>query len=83
MIYAISCTLLNITDKFYINENTQLLIEDNEFVEGEDYLMSEVRQQVNKHGGNNKKAYMMKPKTFKLCLMRSKNCKQYAKYYFF
>lgn len=34
-----------------------------------------------KHGGNNKKEYKLTPRAFKLCLLRSKNSQEYAKYY--
>ena len=34
-----------------------------------------------KHGGNNAKEYKLTPYAFKLCLIRSKNSKEYAKYY--
>ena len=68
------------------NENSKYikkcLIEDNDFVEGEDYLVAQVSHQSDTSRGiKYKKVYMLKPKTFKLCLMRSKNCKQYSKYY--
>ena len=34
-----------------------------------------------KHGGNNAKEYKLTPYAFKLCLIRSQNSKEYAKYY--
>lgn len=34
-----------------------------------------------KHGGSNAKSYTLTPKAFKLCLIRAKNSKKYAKYY--
>ena len=50
-----------------------------------DFLLRNVTQQENnkKHGGSNKKEYYLKPSAFKLCLMRAKNTKIYAKYYIF
>jgi hypothetical protein len=61
------------------------LVDDNQFVEGEDYLVHQVMDSrlPKQHGGfnGNKKEYILKPKTFKFCLMRSKNCKNYSKYY--
>lgn len=58
-------------------EKTVLLIEN------EDYLVHNVMQQDSKkkHGGNNAKEYKLTPYAFKLCLIRSKNSKEYAKYY--
>jgi phage anti-repressor protein len=52
-------------------------------IENEDYLVSNVGHQdlKNKHGGNNAKQYTLTPYAFKLCLIRSKNSKEYAKYY--
>lgn len=49
----------------------------------EDYLVGQVSHQdlEKKHGGSNKKVYFLKPSAFKLCLIRSKNSKVYAKYY--
>jgi hypothetical protein len=52
-------------------------------IENEDYLVGQVSQQDSKkkHGGNNAKDYKLTPYAFKLCLIRSKNSKEYAKYY--
>lgn len=52
-------------------------------IENEDYLVANVGQQDSKkkHGGNNAKQYKLTPYAFKLCLIRSKNSKEYAKYY--
>ena len=52
-------------------------------IENEDYLLRNVSQQDSKkkHGGNNAKEYKLTPYAFKLCLIRSKNSKEYAKYY--
>ena len=52
-------------------------------IENEDYLLYNVVQQDSKkkHGGNNAKDYKLTPYAFKLCLIRSKNSKEYAKYY--
>jgi hypothetical protein len=49
----------------------------------EDYRLGHVAQQdlEKKHGGSNKNVYFLKPGAFKLCLIRSKNSKVYAKYY--
>lgn len=52
-------------------------------IENEDYLLHNIMQQDSKkkHGGNNAKEYKLTPYAFKLCLIRSKNSKEYAKYY--
>jgi uncharacterized protein YoxC len=54
-------------------------------IENEDYLLGNVAQSrlENQHGGSNgnKKEYKLTPYAFKLCLIRSKNSKEYAKYY--
>jgi len=52
-------------------------------IENEDYLVANVGQQDSKkkHGGSNAKEYKLTPYAFKLCLIRSKNSKEYAKYY--
>ena len=54
-------------------------------IENEDYLVANVGQSrlENQHGGSNgnKKEYKLTPYAFKLCLIRSKNSKEYAKYY--
>ena len=52
-----------------------------DLVEGEDYLLFNVVQQDLSHGGSNKKTYSLTPDAFKLCLIRAKNSKDYAKYY--
>ena len=46
-------------------------------VEGQD----KNKKSQNGHGGHNAKLYKMKPRAFKMCLMRSKNTNAYAKYY--
>ena len=53
----------------------QCLVDDNDLVEGEDYQVSEVREPVKQGGFSIKNVYMLKPKSFKFCLMKSKNCK--------
>jgi len=54
-------------------------------IENEDYQVGNVSQSrlENQHGGSNgnKKEYKLTPYAFKLCLIRSKNSKEYAKYY--
>ena len=49
--------------------------------ENVDYLLDHITQQDRKHGGSNKKVYLLTQDAFKLCLMRSKNSLKYAQYY--
>ena len=49
-------------------------------IENEDYLMRNVSQQL-PSGTKYAKEYKLTPYAFKLCLIRSKNSKEYAKYY--
>jgi uncharacterized coiled-coil DUF342 family protein len=69
----------NLITSANIKKNLERLM----LIENEDYQVFQVEQQdlKNKHGGNNAKEYKLTPYAFKLCLIRSKNSKQYAKYY--
>jgi uncharacterized protein YukE len=49
-------------------------------IENEDYLVGNVSHQL-KSGKKYAKEYKLTPYAFKLCLIRSKNSKEYAKYY--
>ena len=49
-------------------------------IENEDYLVANVGQQL-PSGTKYSKEYKLTPYAFKLCLIRSKNSKEYAKYY--
>ena len=49
-------------------------------IENEDYLVRNVSQQL-PSGTKYSKEYKLTPYAFKLCLIRSKNSKEYAKYY--
>ena len=49
-------------------------------IENEDYQVGQVSQQL-KSGTKYAKQYKLTPYAFKLCLIRSKNSKEYAKYY--
>ena len=53
----------------------------NYLIENEDYRVHNVMQPVKQGGYSIKKEYHLTPYAFKLCLIRSKNSKQYAKYY--
>ena len=56
------------------------LLEQNNFIEKKDYLVSNVREQLSS-GTKYKNEYFLHPRAFKICLMRSKNKKEYAYYY--
>jgi hypothetical protein len=58
-------------------------LQSNFLVEGIDYnlLEPELQQDLKQHGGNNKNVYMLTPRAFKKCLIRSKNTQVYASYY--
>jgi hypothetical protein len=53
------------------------------FIEGEDYIMNLIKTPLSTGGFNKKKEYHLKTETLKLCLMRSKNERKYARYYIF
>lgn len=65
-----SCNIKDCLQKFNLIENVH-------------YLLLNVQQQdlSNKHGGHNKKDYLLTPHAFKLCLMRAKNSFEYSNYY--
>ena len=52
-------------------------------IENEDYQMLNVKQLRPQGGTSETKVYHLTPKSFKICLMRAKNTKKYAFYYFF
>ena len=56
------------------------LLEQNEFIENEDYLLRKVSEQLSS-GTKYKNEYYLHPKAFKICLIRSLKTKKYAKYY--
>ena len=56
------------------------LLNQNDFIEKYDYLICNVADQVSS-GTKYKNEYYLHPRAFKICLMRSKNTKLYAKYY--
>jgi hypothetical protein len=73
--------LTNIDSSAFIKKSLERLF----LIENEDYQVCQVAQSrlENQHGGSNgnKKEYKLTPYAFKLCLIRSKNSKEYAKYY--
>ena len=56
------------------------ILEQNDFIENEDFQLRNVAQQL-LSGTKYKNEYYLHPRAFKICLMRSKNTKIYAKYY--
>ena len=52
-----------------------------ELEENIDFTVRHIAQQDRKHGGSNKIVYIVTQDAFKMCLMRAKNSKEYAKYY--
>uniref|UniRef100_A0A6C0EF49 DUF3627 domain-containing protein n=1 Tax=viral metagenome TaxID=1070528 RepID=A0A6C0EF49_9ZZZZ len=57
------------------------LLEQNNFKEKKDYQVSNVRELRPQGGSSVKNEYFLHPRAFKICLMRSKNKKEYAYYY--
>ena len=62
------------------SKDIKRLLEQNEFEENKDYLLSNVAEQLSS-GKKYKKEYYLHPRAFKICLMRSLKTKKYAKYY--
>jgi len=60
--------------------DVKIILEQNNFIENEDYLLRNVPEQLSS-GTKYKNEYYLSPEAFKICLMRSKNTKIYAKYY--
>jgi hypothetical protein len=59
----------------------KLLTQVHEFEPDIDFKISTETVNNDKRGKKYKKSYLMKPKVFKLCLMRSRNTNRYANYY--
>ena len=57
------------------------IIEQNNFIENEDYQLRKVSELRPQGGISNKNEYYLHPRAFKICLMRSLKTKKYAKYY--
>ena len=57
------------------------LLEQNNFIENKDFNLSNVREVRQNRGSVIKNEYYLHPRAFKICLMRSKNKKEYAYYY--
>ena len=58
------------------------IINQNEFIEDEDYLLRIVSEQL-ESGTKYKNEYYFWPRAFKICLMRSLKKRKYAEYYLF
>jgi hypothetical protein len=58
-----------------------LLMTANDFVEGVDFIIQTKIVNKGKRGQKEKLTYLMRPKVFKACLIRSKNTKRYLNYY--
>jgi phage anti-repressor protein len=57
------------------------LLDQNNFIENEDFRLRNVSESASKGGCTHKNEYYLSPEAFKICLMRSKNTKIYSKYY--
>jgi len=58
------------------------ILDQNNFIENEDFNLRNVSDFKNSNGGRgNKNEYFLHPRSFKICLMRSLKTKIYAKYY--
>jgi len=57
------------------------LLEQNNFIENEDFNLRNVSQVRENRGTVIKNEYYLHPRAFKICLMRSLKTKKYAKYY--
>jgi len=62
------------------SNDVKVILEQNNFIENEEYLVRNVPEQLSS-GTKYKNEYYLHPEAFKICLMRSKNTKIYAKYY--
>ena len=63
------------------SNNIKKCLESNFLVEGVDYRLRLKTQPVPQGGFSSKKIYMLTPRAFKKCLIRSKNTQIYASYY--
>ena len=80
------CIHHNMLEKYGIcnmkggSKDIKRILEQNEFIENEDYLLSKVAEQLSS-GTKYKNEYILHPESFKICLMRSQKTRKYAKYY--
>jgi phage anti-repressor protein len=80
------CIHHNMLEKYGISnlkggsKDIKRILDQNEFIENEDYLLSKVAEQL-LSGTKYKNEYFLHPESFKICLMRSQKTRKYAKYY--
>ena len=61
--------------------DVKIMLKQNNFIENKEYQIRNVPE-LRPHGGSSiKNEYYLYPRAFKICLMRSKNKKEYAYYY--
>ena len=64
------------------SKDIKRILDQNEFIENEDFKLSNAAEFKNSNGGRgNKNEYYLHPEAFKICLMRSLKTRKYAKYY--
>ena len=57
------------------------ILEQNNFIDNEDYQLRNVAELRPQGGSSIKNKYYLHPRAFKICLIRSLKTKKYAKYY--
>jgi hypothetical protein len=81
------CIHHNMLEKYEIlklNKGTndvKIMLNQNNFIENKDYNLRNVPEVRKNRGSVIKNEYYLHPRAFKMCLMRSKNKKEYATYY--
>jgi len=81
------CIHHNMLEKYGIcnikggSKDIKRILEQNEFIENEDYQLSKVAELRPQGGTSYKNEYYLHPESFKICLMRSQKTRKYAKYY--
>jgi len=81
------CIHHNMLEKYNIislkngSTNIKRLLEQNEFIENEDFNLLNVEEVRKNRGSVIKNEYYLHPDAFKICLMRSLKTRKYAKYY--
>jgi phage anti-repressor protein len=63
------------------SKDIKKLLDQNNFVENEDYNLRKVSEVRENRGSVIKNEYYLHPDAFKICLMRSLKTRKYAKYY--
>ena len=81
------CIHHNMLEKYEIlklNKGTydvKIMLKQNNFIENKEYQLRNVPELRPQGGSSIKNEYYLHPRAFKICLMRSKNKKEYAYYY--